>query len=198
MLFFVPKNNDLMNGIFTFYRKKSLPSSFIEKRYLKISASSGDPTNFIGTGRTDETSRFATDSVYGSWMKIEMKYHVYVTHYSVYQSNNGYDNRYRNWKFDGSIDGKKWFSLDDYSVNENTSMQKEEVPYLFTVQKPATCKYVKLIMYRTARTADESKYHLVFSGFEIFGIIDNKTCLVTMRKSYNIPHHFLFVFIYQK
>ena len=179
-----PRENALMSGIFNYYRNKSSPSDFIKNNYLKVNYSTGDinPLPAFGPGNTEGTFMFASDSVIGSWIEIKMKYPVYITHYSVYQCIFPHDNRFRKWKLDGSNDGKIWFSLDDYSNNQNTTMQQTDVAYLYTVQKPAKYEYIKLIMYRTSRP-DGNIYHLVFSGFEIFGTIDYKTCLVTMKRS---------------
>ena len=182
-----------MSGVFNFYRNKSFPSNFIKKGYLEVSNSTGntDFSSFLGTGNDYRTDLFATRPIYGSWIKIKMKYPVYITHYSVYQCKYPHNNLFRNWELDGSNDEINWFALDNYSIQANTTMQKNEVPYLFTVQKPSKYKSIKLIMYRTARTADNNKYHLVFSGFEIFGIL-NYLNYLTARKS----AHGLFLFIY--
>ena len=194
---FAPKSNNLMSGVFHFYRKKSFPSDFVTKNYLRVNYSSGsvDPSIYIGTGSTDQTDNFASSSTPGSYVQIKMRYPVYITHYSIYQCKSIYDNRFRKWKLEGSNEGMTWFPLDDYSDNENTTMEKDGIPYLYTVQKPGKYDFIKLTMYRTAR---ESGYisHLVFSGLEIFGTLDYLECRTTKRISSFNSLSFVFMFIY--
>ena len=184
---FVPKSYDLMNGVFSFYKKKSFPEDIAQKGYIKANCSTcyNSLTGCLGTKSDDISKMFHTASIPGSWIQIKMKYPVYITHYSVYQCDYDYDNKFYKWEFDGSNDGLTWFALDNYSLSGNTTMQRTGIPYLYTVRNPGKYEFIKMITYKTTRI--ETSSHLVLSGFEIFGNLEYPICYSLTRSfSYNI------------
>ena len=194
---FIPKSNDLMNGVFNYYRKKSFPEDFTQKGYIRANCSTchNSLTECLGKKSNDVSKMFHTDSISGSWVQIKMRYPIYITHYSLYQCNFDCDNKFYKWKLDGSNDGLTWYSLDDYSVNGNETMKQTDITYLYTVQHPGKYEFIKLITYRTTRP-DGLTSHLVFSGFELFGTLNYEACITTKRShSINILL-FIYAFIH--
>ena len=193
---FIPKSDDLMNGVFNFYRKKSFPKDFTQKGFIRANCSTchNSLTDCLGKKTDGPSKMFHTSSAPGSWVQIKMKYPIYITHYSVYQCDYECDNKFYRWELDGSNDGLTWHSLDNYSINGNDTMKQTGVAYLYTVQHPGKYEFIKLIMYRTTRTKDGLVSHLVFSGFELFGDLNYEICFTTTRRrSFNIPLLFAFI-----
>ena len=69
---FHPSDDDLMNGIFKFYRKKGFHDDFDQKGYLQVNESSGAFAERY-LGKKNETAHFATSSSQGECVQIRMK-----------------------------------------------------------------------------------------------------------------------------
>ena len=187
---FEPDESDLMNGVYRFFKEKKVISK--EKSGVTFKTSSGDPYSFLGTTRISEGLYLATNSEPGTWMLMKLPKPLFITHYSA-ATISSWPNYFRNWKVEGSNNNAIWHIIDDYTEEENNTMQEGLKSYLYDVQHRGKYRYIKLTMYKTART-DENNAHIALTGFELFGLFSDDRCPSQRRSSFLSYPCVIFIF----
>ena len=186
---FKPDKSDLMNGVYRFFKEKKLISK--ENSGVTFKTSGGDPYSFLGATSLSDGTSFATGSESGTWMLMKLPKPLFITHYSA-ATISSYPNYFRNWKVEGRNNDTSWHIIDDYSEEENNIMKEGLKSYLYNVQHRGKYEYIKLTMYRTART-DMNNAHISLTGFELFGFFPG--FLYTSQRKFSISFSYV-IFIF--
>jgi hypothetical protein len=106
----------------------------------------------------------------GQWLLFDLQdMRVIPTHYTIRSYFNHVGGHHlKSWKVEGSSDGVKWTTLDEQT--NNSDLNSPFRIHAFAMKQLCRCKMIRL----TSTGKDHYGYdHLVISGFELFGTLQN-------------------------
>jgi len=122
----------------------------------------------IAFGRTAGSSNYIPDANHPGWFQIEFKsVNVLPTHYSIQTDSNG-NYSIRNWKFEGSIDGKAWTVISSHVADSkipNTANSCGSWP----VQVAGIKGGFKFLRVSQTGVNSRGDHNFMMCGFEVYG-----------------------------
>jgi len=114
---------------------------------------------------------FATKDAADSWIQFTLTrpIQINVTHYAI-KGRGDYDGWHlRNWKLEGSIDGKNWSLLSTHS-NDTLVKQNGIAKWKINIYSPQNNFFSELRIRQSGLNSSGS-HHLIFQSIEFFGVI---------------------------
>lgn len=161
----------------------ALGTNFGTTSWVNPGSNSASPIR-INTSRSSDDRGFATDLLENrrgtlsgtrdeekSWWCVDLteKYALFLTHYSLRHGRDNGMSIIRNWRLEGSLDGRTWKTL---KKHENDRGLKDPYPY-YTATWPVDGEQGAFRYFRIFQTGKNSsgRFSIFLSGLELYGVL---------------------------
>lgn len=161
----------------------ALGTNFSTTSWVNPGSTSASPTRIIATRSSDDQGDAAdllenrrgslsgTKDEDRSWWCVDLtdKYALFLTHYTLRHGRDNGMSIIRNWRLEGSLDGRTWKTL---KKHENDRGLKDPFPYYTATWSVdgelGACRYFRI--FQTGKNSS-GRFSIFLSGIELYGVL---------------------------